>query len=110
MNERYPGYDVLAKRHSPSCDDQTRRVIDERLAIEPESRGFCTEPEWLTLKAVCGRIIPQPGRRVRPAPLAAMIDRKLRDGPGDGYRDPRLPSAGDAWRRGLRALDAEAMA
>ena len=33
MSERYPGYDVLAKRHSPSWNEQTRQVIDRRLAI-----------------------------------------------------------------------------
>lgn len=110
MRERYPGYDVLSKRHSPSWNEQTRKVIDARLAIDPESHAFCSEAEWLTLKAVCGRIVPQPGRRERPVPLAAMLDRKLFEGFGDGYRDARLPPARDAWRRGLRALDAEALA
>jgi hypothetical protein len=93
-----------------SWNAQTRRVIDDRLAIDPERRAFCTEAEWLALKAVCNRIVPQPGRRPRQAPLAAMIDRKLHEGAGDGYRDARLPAARDAWRRGLRALDAEAVA
>jgi hypothetical protein len=110
MGERYPGYDVLNKRHTPSWNEQTRKVVDERLAIDPERYTFCTEDEWLTLKAVCSRIVPQPGRRRRQAPLAAMIDRKLQEGAGDGYRDARLPPAGEAWRRGLRALDAEASA
>ena len=108
MGERYPGYDVLKKRHTPSWNEQTRKVVDERLAIDPEHYTFCTEAEWLTLKAVCCRIVPQPGRRRVQAPLAAMIDRKLQEGVGDGYRDARLPRANEAWRRGLRALDAEA--
>jgi len=60
MGERYPGYDVLNKRHTPSWNEQTRKVVDERLAIDPEHYTFCTEDEWLTLKAVCGRIVPQP--------------------------------------------------
>jgi hypothetical protein len=110
MGERYPGYDVLNKRHTPSWNEQTRNVVDERLAIDPERHTFFTEDEWLTLKAVCGRVVPQPGRRRLQAPLAAMIDRKLQEGAGDGYRDARLPPAGEAWGRGLRALDAEAIA
>src|SRR5215469_7905219 len=110
MGERYPGYDVLNKRHTPSWNEQTRKVVDERLAIDPERYTFCTEDEWLTLKAVCSRIVPQPGRRRLQAPLAAMIDRKLQEGVGDGYREARLPPADEAWRRGLRAFDAEANA
>ncbi len=37
-----------------------------------------------------------------------MIDAKLARGERDGYRDARMPSADIAWRRGLKALDAEA--
>jgi Gluconate 2-dehydrogenase subunit 3 len=108
MSDRYPGYDVLAKRSSQSWNEQTRRVIDERLAIDPEAHGFFTDVEWLILKAVCARIVPQPPDRSRPVPLAAMIDQKLTANATDGYRDARLPPLREAWRRGLHALDAEA--
>ncbi len=37
---RYPGYDVLAKRIGPSWNEQTRRVITRRLAIGGEPRFF----------------------------------------------------------------------
>ena len=33
MSERYPGYDVLAKRHSLSWNEQYWVVIDQRLAL-----------------------------------------------------------------------------
>ena len=108
MSDRYPGYDVLAKRSSQSWNEQTRRVIDERLAMDPEAHGFFTDVEWLILKAVCARIVPQPPDRSRPVPLAAMIDQKLTANATDGYRDARLPPLREAWRRGLHALDAEA--
>lgn len=108
MSDRYPGYDVLAKRASQSWNDQTRRVIDERLAMDTEAHGFFTDVEWLTVKAVCARIVPQPADRSRPVPLAAMIDQKLVANATDGYRDARLPPLREAWRRGLQALDAEA--
>jgi hypothetical protein len=101
---------VLAKRNTSSWNAQTRRVIDERLAISPDEHRFLTEAEWLTLRAVCARIVPQPPERARPAPIAAMIDRKLAANSGDGYRDARLPPQRQAWRRALRALDAEARA
>ena len=110
LSNRYPGYDVLAKYGSSSWNDQTRRVIDERLAIRADAHRFLTDAEWVTLKAVCARIVPQPPERIRPAPIAAMIDRKLAADAGDGYRDARLPPLREAWRRALHALDAEARA
>ncbi len=43
--ERYPGYDVLTKRHSPSWNDKTREVIAKRLRtpLEPEV-SFLDDP------------------------------------------------------------------
>ena len=110
MADRYPGYDVLAKRNSPSWNDQTRAVIDRRLAIDPNRHSFCTEPEWQTLRALCDRIVPQTVARPHRVPLAAMIDEKLQANGGDGYRYAELPPLREAWRRGLAALDAEANA
>ena len=108
MNERYPNYDVLAKRHTPSWNEKTRRVIDQRLAVPREPR-FLSAAEFETLDAICGRIVPQPAKRP-PIPIAALIDTKLFEDHGDGYRDYRLPPLREAWQRGLRALDAEARA
>ncbi len=109
-NERqdlYPGYDVLAKRDTPSWNEQTREVIDARLALDPEGHSFFTDAEWATLKALVDRIVPQPASRTAPIPVAAMVDEKMR-GPGDGFRIASLPPMGEAWRRGLAALAAEA--
>ena len=106
MSERYPGYDVLAKRRSPSWNEKTRQVIDERLALPREPR-FLGPNEWRTLVAVCDRIMPQPSNRP-PVPLAAMVDAKLHEDRRDGYRDHRLPPLRDAWRRGLAGIEAEA--
>ena len=108
MSDRYPGYNVLAKRNTPSWNDQTRRVIDARMAIDPNRHDFFSDDEWATLRAVCERIVPQPKSRSHPAPVAAMIDLKLKADHRDGYRDARLPRQGEAWRRGLKGLDAEA--
>ncbi len=107
MRERYPGYNVLAKRNTPSWNEQTRRVIDARMAIDPDQHDFFSDEEWPTVQAICRRIAPQPSDRSHPAPVAAMVDAKLASGHGDGYRDSRLPRQGEAWRRGVRALDAE---
>lgn len=108
MADRYPGYDVLSKRNSPSWNQQTRAVIDERLAIDPDRHSFVTDTEWQTLLAICDRIVPQPPGRSKPVPLAAMIDRQLERDERDGYRNARMPPSREAWRRGLAAIDGEA--
>ncbi len=104
--ERYPGYDVLAKWSGPSWNAKTREVIARRLSIAPEPRFFTAE-EFETVTAIAARIVPQPATRP-PIPVAALVDRKLHDGVMDGYRVAGMPRDGDAWRLGLKALDAEA--
>src|SRR5579863_5715737 len=108
MAERYPGYDVLAKRTTPSWNAQTRRVIDQRLAVPREPRFF-TADEFRTLDAIAMRITPQPAHRP-PIPVAALIDDKLMRGRRNGYRAAEMPREPEAWQRGLRAIDAEAEA
>jgi gluconate 2-dehydrogenase subunit 3-like protein len=106
MPDRYPGYDVLAKRDTPSWNEQTRRVIDKRLAIANQPK-FLSPQEWQTLLAICDRIVPQPPDRA-PIPVAALVDNKLHRNAGDGFRDAKLPPLRQAWRAGLAALDQEA--
>lgn len=104
--DRYRGYNVLSKRWTPSWNEKTRQVIDQRLAV-PRAPRFFSADEWRTLGAVCARILPQP--RARPAvPLPSYVDEKLYTRQLDGYRYAQLPEQGEAWRRGLAALDAEA--
>ncbi|MFM0140619.1 gluconate 2-dehydrogenase subunit 3 family protein [Caballeronia grimmiae] len=105
---RYPGYDVMTKRDTSSWDEVTRNVIDERLAT-PNDPQFFDAVEWRALCALCACIVPQD--RQRPAvPVAGLVDARLAKSTGDGYRDARLPPMRDAWRIGLRALDAESRA
>ncbi|HJU26839.1 MAG TPA: gluconate 2-dehydrogenase subunit 3 family protein [Rhodanobacteraceae bacterium] len=106
MRERYPGYDVLRKRDTPSWNTATRAVIDARLHVVSAPKFFGAD-EWQTLVAVCERIVPQPKSRP-PVPTAALVDRKLFDDDREGYRVASLPRMQEAWRRGLAALDAAA--
>ena len=106
MPDVYPGYSVLAKRHTSSWNEQTRRVIDERLAV-PRKPRFLTEHEFATVTALAARIVPQPRHRP-PIPVAALVDAKLFQGKQDGYRHEGMPREREAWQRGIRALDAEA--
>ena len=103
---RYPDYDVMSKQFSPSWNEVTRKVVHARLAVAREPRFFDAR-EWETLHAVCARIMPQPATGAT-IPLPAYVDAKITEGHKDGYRYASLPSQGEAWRRGLAALDREA--
>ncbi len=108
MPERYPGYDVLAKRHTQSWNEQTRRVIDRRLAV-PNTPRFFSNDEFATVEALAAVIVPQPAHRP-PVPVAGLVDAKLLDDIQDGFRAADMPRQRTAWQRGLQALDAEAQA
>ncbi len=104
----YPGYDVLAKRHTPSWDAVTRRVIDRRLAVPHEPRFF-SAAEWAVADAICRRILPQPADRPL-VPLAALLDAKLLADIGDGFREADMPYMREAWKQGIAATEAESHA
>ncbi|HEX7933261.1 MAG TPA: gluconate 2-dehydrogenase subunit 3 family protein [Paraburkholderia sp.] len=102
---RYPGYDVLNKRDTPSWDEPTRAVIDERLAVHREPRFF-DAVEWRAVTSLAWRIVPQAS--MEPVvPVAALLDHRLHTNQGDGYRNAALPPMREAWRTGLAALAAE---
>jgi hypothetical protein len=108
MKPLYPGYDVQAKRDTPSWNQATRDAIDRRLAVPREPRFFTAE-EWITLEALCDRVLPQPPDRPK-VPLPAYLDQRLAENVQDGFRYAVLPPQGEAWRRGLRALEEAAQA
>jgi Gluconate 2-dehydrogenase subunit 3 len=101
----YGDYDVLAKSNTPSWDEQTRDVIRKRLTQVP-ARRFFSEGEWLTLEAVCARLIPQPDRS-EPIAIVPWIDDKLHDDSRDGFRYDDMPPLRDAWRLGLDGINQE---
>jgi hypothetical protein len=104
----YPGYDVLDKWDTPSWNEQTREVVDERLNRVPE-RAFLDEQEWAVLQAVCQRLVPQPDRPRDPVPIAPFVDQLLQRNQGIGYRYEEMPPMRQAWRQGLKAIDSESI-
>jgi hypothetical protein len=104
--DRFPGYDVLSKRLTPSWNEKTREVVTRRLAIDPAPKFFSHE-EFETLRAIADRIVPQPPTRP-PIPVAALVDEKLHRHNEDGFRKIGMPRQAEAWRRGLAALDQDA--
>lgn len=87
----------------------TRAALRGRLSAEtaPAAPHFFDLPTYATLEALCARLIPQPERAL-PVQLAGDIDRRLANGETDGWRYADMPRDGEAYTRGLRALDAEA--
>ncbi len=108
MPDRYPGYDVLDKRDTPSWNDATREAVNARLAL-PDQPRFFTGAEWKMVAPLCDRIVPQPIGRPAIA-TAVLLDDKLYRNATEGYRNAKLPPLQDAWRRGLAALAAETAA
>jgi hypothetical protein len=106
MKRPYPSYDVLAKWDTPSFDETTRAVLAKRLTEVPPRRFF-TEDEHRLLEAVADRLLPQSDRR-EPIPIAPWIDARLATDGGEGFRYDGMPPQQEAWRLGLRGIDAEA--
>jgi len=107
FRNRYPTYNVLDKWDTPSWNDQTRAVVAKRLHEIPPRRFF-SETEWELAQAICDRLVPQPDRPDDPVPIVPFIDEKLHENQGNGYRYEEMPPTREAWRIGLRAIDAEA--
>jgi hypothetical protein len=105
MLDRFPGYDVLTKRNSPSWNRKTREIINRRLALSLEPRFF-TEAEFALVGVLADLIVPQPKSRP-PIPIAALVDDQLYEGKGDGFRHAGMPRQREAWRLGLQALNTE---
>jgi hypothetical protein len=106
--DRFPDYDVLAKRDTPSWNQRTRDVIDERIALQVAD-GVLTPTQIATLRVVVQRLCPDPPRRPPTTTLAMVVDKIARDDNG-GHRHHLLPRTAECWRRGLDALEAEARA
>ena len=107
MADRYPGYDVLKKRNSPSWNEQTRRVIDRAPCRRPQRAPLFHDEEWPALRALRSHRTADgarsPARRSQPWSTRSCSTTR-----SDGYRYAALPPMREAWRRGLAALDAEA--
>lgn len=107
---RYPSGTVRALLETdlvtPQTRDALKRRLDRRTAREPR---FFEHGDFLTLQAVCARLIPQPDR-AEPIDLAGLFDARLTDGLGDGWRYAAMPPDRAAHVRGLRGIEATAQA
>ena len=72
---RYPGYDVLAKRDTPSWNEQTRRSSTRAWRCRAQPRFF-TAAECATLTAIAAASC-RSRRTAPPIPVAALVDRQV---------------------------------
>jgi Gluconate 2-dehydrogenase subunit 3 len=103
MRGRYPDYDVLEQ--AGHWDEPTRRVVLDRVERVPPIRVF-DEREAVTLGAFCDLVLAQDSEpRI---PVLAMVDEKLFEKRGEGYRHADMPADPQTWRQVARLLDATA--
>ncbi len=104
--QRAPGRAFAALMEGERTSPVTRAVMSERLAAAQrwaaEVQVF-NPAELRTLRALVERVVPRAG-----FDLAARVDALLAETPGDGWRPAVLPPDTEAWRCGLRSLDAAA--
>lgn len=104
--EHFPGYDVMDQRDT--WDEVTARVVLRRVRPERAPLRFFDPDEARAATALVDRLLAQDDEpRV---PVVPVIDGRLADGDGDGYRYAEMPEDPEAWRRSLAALDADARA
>lgn len=127
-NAKYPSGSVRALLETDLMTEQTRCVIQSRLApediapndaappavtangaahVDASTPQFFDAETFATLKAACARLIPQ-NDRARPVDLACAIDARLAEGKSDGWRYDDMPPDGEAHRRGMLGLDESA--
>lgn len=103
-NGRFPGYDVLGEQSA--WDPVTRGVVLARLGPLPPI-AFFTPDEEAVARPLLDRLLAQDGEPK--IPVFELVDSRLVEGETDGWRHDDMPEDGEAWRRSLAALEADAL-
>ncbi|MBA2501637.1 MAG: gluconate 2-dehydrogenase subunit 3 family protein, partial [Pyrinomonadaceae bacterium] len=99
---------VRALLETDLVTEPTRKALRARLDDDDcYVLRFFDEASFLTLRAVCARLLPQP-ERTPEINVAVCIDRRLAENTSDGWRYNTMPPDKDAYRRGLQGLDESA--
>jgi hypothetical protein len=103
--QRFPGFDVVGQ--AKTWDKVTAEVVLDRLRPSASARFFSAE-EQPTVQALLDRLLAQDDEpRVR---VFEVIDRRLADRMGDGYRYLEMPEDPEAWRASIAYLESDARA
>jgi hypothetical protein len=100
---RFDGFDVLDQVHT--WDDETKGVVLARIGPVP-AVSFFDAREEACARALLDRLLAQ--EQQPRVPVLEMVDARLANHVGDGWRFDDMPDDGEAWKRSLAALDREA--
>lgn len=104
-NDKYPRGTVRALLHTDLVTSETRQVLNERLEQEETIQpSFFDNETFITLRAVCNRLIPQPDPAAT-VDLAGCLDSILTEGKGNGWRYDEMPTDDKAHLTGLCGID-----
>lgn len=99
----YPAGSVVALLATDLVTPPTRHALAKRLErLPPSEPRFFDAAAFRTMRAVCAKLIPQPEPFID---LAAALDARLADGPGDGWRYSSLPPDGELHGAGAAGID-----
>lgn len=100
----YPGYRTMDQQET--WDDATRKVVLKRINEKPPIRFF-TGDEYRLMCAVCDCLLPQydrsPESRI---PIVNTVDDRLYNDRIDGFQYGDMPPDPEAYRLGLKAIEA----
>ncbi len=98
--QRFPGYDVM--RQEPTWDEFTTSVVTARLGPPGPPLFFGADEEPI-VRALLDRLLAQDEEpRV---PVFEVIDARLAERRGDGFRYEGLPDDPEAWRQSVAGLE-----
>lgn len=108
-NNHYPHGTVQALMNTDLVTAPTRKALQARLDRKPVTEPkFFGHEIFLTLQAVCARLIPQtqPDRMID---LAGCLDGILAEGKGNGWRYDAMPADKKAYTIGLYGINKTAV-
>lgn len=104
--DQAPGHATVELIASERTSARTREAMTRRLRRSLDwnhTPEVFTPAAFHTLRALAEAVVPQAG-----FDLAACVDAQLQRNKGDGWRYATLPDDPEAWKQGLRSLDAAA--
>lgn len=103
----YPGFSTLGQK--AYWDATTRETVEKRVKETPPIRFFSAE-ELTLMTAIADRLIPQDDRaEERRIPIVNVIDARLSAEKLEGYVYEDMPIDSEAYRLGLKAIEAMAV-
>lgn len=102
---------MQALLESDLVTEATRQILIDRLNAPARQPTFFSSDEFMLLRAVCDRLIPQTDRSATGLiDIAGSIDQRLSENRSNGWRYDDMPPDPDAYRLGLRGVNETAIA